>query len=65
MEDGGRWLVCIACLVGNLINGAISLSFGIILPSLKIHFDEGTGLISFVGSLLSGLILMTPWDDRT
>ena len=58
--DGGwGWLVCIACLVGNLINGAISLSFGIILPSLKIHFDEGTGLISFVGSLLSGLVLMT------
>lgn len=58
--DGGwGWLVCIVCLVGNLINGAISLSFGIILPSLKIHFEEGTGLISFVGSLLSGLVLMT------
>ena len=58
--DGGwGWLVCIACLVGNLIDGAISLSFGIILPSLKSHFEEGTGIISFVGSLLSGLVLMT------
>ena len=58
--DGGwGWLVCVACLVGNLINAAITLSFGVILPSLKLHFEEGTGVISFVGSLLSGLVLMT------
>ena len=58
--DGGwGWLVCVACFVGNLINGAITMSFGVILPELKIQFGEGTGMISFVGSLLCGSVLMT------
>ena len=58
--DGGwGWLVCIACLVGNLKNAAITMSFGVILPELKNQFKEGTGMISFVGSLMCGLVSMT------
>ena len=60
VPDGGwGWVVCLSCLFGNFTVGGICLSFGIILPSLKEYYGEGTGVISFVGSVLVGLILAT------
>ena len=58
--DGGwGWVVCLACLFGNLTVGGICLSFGILLPSLKDYYGESTGVISLVGSILAGLALAT------
>ena len=59
MDEGWAWMVCLACLVGNLTNASMSLSFGVILPSLKQHYGQGTGLIAFVGSILNGIVLIS------
>ena len=56
VPDGGYgWVVCIACLVGWMVVGGISMSYGIILPSLKKHFRQNTVVISLVGSVLMGV----------
>ena len=56
VPDGGwGWVVCLACLVGWMVVGGISMSYGIILPSLKKHFRQNTVVISLVGSVLMGV----------
>ena len=56
VPDGGwGWIVCISCFFGNITVGGIMLSFGIILPSIKRFYDEGTFAISLVGSFMVGV----------
>ena len=56
VPDGGwGWVVCVACLIGWMVVGGISMSYGIILPSLKKHFRQNTVVISLVGSVLMGV----------
>ena len=56
VPDGGwGWVVCCSCLFGNMTMGGIFMSFGILLPSLKENFHQGTVIISFIGSIMVGL----------
>ena len=56
VPDGGwGWVVCCSCLFGNITMGGIFMSYGILLPSLKENFHEGTVIISFIGSIMTGL----------
>ena len=56
VPDGGwGWVVCISCLFGNMVVGGIMLSYGIILPSVKKHFDEEMFFVSLIGSLMIGI----------
>ena len=56
VPDGGwGWVVCVASLIGWMVVGGISMSYGIILPSLKEHFRQNTVVISLVGSVLMGV----------
>ena len=56
VPDGGwGWVVCASCLVGWMAIGGICMSYGIILPSLKVHFRQNTVVISLVGSILIGI----------
>ena len=58
--DGGwGWVVCIACMFGNLTVGGVCMSFGIILPALEEYYHEGAGVIALAGSILSGLALLS------
>ena len=53
VPDGvSGWLFCISCLIGWLLIGGITTSFGIIGPSLKTHFHLDTTVISLIGTLL-------------
>ena len=58
--DGGwGWVVCVACMFGNLTVGGVCMSFGILLPALEEYYHEGAGVIALAGSILSGLTLLS------
>ena len=59
LDSGWGWLICLSCFIGNLTNAAVTYSFGILLQPLKEYFDEGTGLIAFVGSVNMAVIAIT------
>ena len=50
VPDGGvwGWLVCSSCFMGNFLMGGILTAFGIILQSLKEHYNQSTASISLV-----------------
>ena len=53
VPDGGwGWVVCCSCLFGNMTMGGIFMSYGILLPNLKENFQQGTVIISFIGSIM-------------
>ena len=59
VPDGGwGWVVCCSCLFGNITMGGIFMSYGILLPSLKENFHQGTVIISFIGSVMTGLAFL-------
>ena len=59
VPDGGwGWIVCCSCLFGNMTMGGIFMSYGILLPSLKENFHQGTVIISFIGSVMTGLAFL-------
>ena len=45
------WLVCFLCLFGNFSCGGPAFAYGIILPALKMYFQDGVYIISLVGSV--------------
>jgi len=58
--DGGwGWVVCIASFLCNMILDGIAYSFGVLLGPLCRYFNEDAGTVSWVGSLLCGVYLMS------
>ncbi|XP_023323773.1 monocarboxylate transporter 3 [Eurytemora carolleeae] len=57
--DGGwGWVVVAASFLCNMVLDGIAYSFGILLTPLMLHFGEGKGLVSLVGSVLAGVIML-------
>jgi len=57
--DGGwGWVVVFASFNCNMVLDGIAYSFGILLNSISKHFGEGKGMISLVGSILAGVIML-------
>jgi len=58
--DGGwGWVVCIASFLCNMILDGIAYSFGVLLTPLCRYFNADAGTVSWVGSLLCGVYLMS------
>ena len=58
--DGGwGWVVCAASFLCNMILDGIAYCFGVLLTPLCDHFDSDKGTVSWVGSLLCGVYLMS------
>merc|ERR1719264_2454688 len=58
--DGGwGWVVVMAGFLCNMVLDGIGYSFGILLKPLMEHYGAGKGLMSLVGSILTGVILLT------
>lgn len=58
--DGGwGWVVVMAGFLCNMVLDGIGYSFGILLTPLMKHYGVGKGLMSLVGSILTGVILLT------
>jgi len=58
--DGGwGWVVCLASFVCNMILDGIAYSFGVMLAPLCRYFDSDAATVSWVGSILCGVYLMS------
>jgi len=58
--DGGwGWVVVFASFMCNLILDGIAYTFGVLLGPLVEHFDSNRATVSWVGSLLAGVYLMS------
>merc|ERR550519_2367475 len=58
--DGGwGWVVCGASFMCNLILDGIAYCFGVLLTPLCRYFNSDAGTVSWVGSLLCGVYLMS------
>ena len=58
--DGGwGWVVCAASFLCNMILDGIAYCFGVLLTPLCKYFDSDPGTVSWVGSLLCGVYLMS------
>lgn len=57
--DGGwGWVIVAASFLCNMVLDGIGYSFGILLDPLMTHYGEGKGMISMVGSILAGAIML-------
>jgi len=57
--DGGwGWVIVGASFLCNMVLDGIGYSFGILLEPLMDHYDAGKGMISMVGSILAGVIML-------
>jgi len=61
LVDGGRraWAVVLASFLCNMLIDGIGYSFGVLLHPIQKEFKEGAASVSFVGSLLAGVIMLT------
>ncbi|TRY63483.1 hypothetical protein TCAL_06855 [Tigriopus californicus] len=58
--DGGwGWVICFASFMCNLILDGIAYTFGIMLEPLVEHYGSNRSTVSWVGSLLTGVYLMS------
>lgn len=58
--DGGwGWVVCAASFLCNMILDGIAYCFGVMISPLCDYFDSDKGTVSWVGSLLCGVYLMS------
>merc|ERR1711971_729894 len=58
--DGGwGWVVVFASFMCNLILDGIAYTFGVLLQKLVVHYDSNRATVSWVGSLLCGVYLMS------
>ena len=58
--DGGwGWVIVAASFLCNLVLDGIAYVFGLLLPPLVSHFSSDPGTVSWVGSLLCGVYLMS------
>lgn len=59
--DGGvwAWVVVLASFLCNMVIDGLAYSFGVLMEPLQKEFEAGAGSVSFVGSILAGVILLT------
>ena len=58
--DGGwGWVICFSSFMCNLILDGIAYTFGVLLEPLVVAFDANRSTISWVGSILCGVYLMS------
>jgi len=58
--DGGwGWVVVFASFMCNMILDGIAYTFGVLLTPLVNHFDSDKGTVSWVGSLLCGMYMLS------
>ena len=58
--DGGwGWMVVAAGFMCNMVLDGIGYSFGILLTPLIEHYGASNGVMSMVGSILTGVILLS------
>lgn len=54
--DGGwGWIIVMSSFMCNVIVDGVVYSFGVFLPKLVDHFQEGKGGVAWIGSLLVGV----------
>ena len=58
--DGGwGWVVVFSSFMCNMILDGIAYTFGVLLTPLVLHFDSDKGTVSWVGSLLCGMYMLS------
>jgi len=58
--DGGwGWVVCLASFVCNLVLDGIAYTFGVLLTPLVKDFESDRATVSWVGSLLAGMYMLS------
>ena len=58
--DGGwGWVICFSCFMCNMILDGICYTFGVLLEPLVEAFGSNRSTISWVGSILAGVYLMS------
>jgi len=58
-EGGWGWIVVAASFLCNMVIDGIGYSFGVLLEPISSEFKQSIGYVSFVGSILAGVILLT------
>lgn len=53
------WVVVLASFLCNMVIDGIGYSFGVLLEPVQSEFDSGVGKVAFVGSILTGVILLS------
>ena len=53
------WLVVGASFLCNMVIGGMGYSFGVMLQPLMHEFHVGAGEVSFVGSILNGVVMLS------
>ena len=53
------WLVVVASFLCNMVIDGMGYSFGVMLQPLMHEFHVGAGEVSFVGSILNGVYLLS------
>ena len=60
IEEGWMgWFVVLASFLCNMVIDGMGYSFGVMLDPLKEDFQAGAGSVAFVGSILSGVTMLT------
>ena len=58
-ESWWGWLVVLASFLCNMVIDGMGYSFGVLLGPMRDEFDSGVGKVAFVGSILTGVILLS------
>merc|ERR1719318_1525606 len=58
-ESWWGWLVVLASFLCNMVIDGMGYSFGVLLEPMRVEFDSGVGKAAFVGSILTGVILLS------
>eukprot|EP00092_Neocalanus_flemingeri_P021648 GFUD01023481.1.p1 GENE.GFUD01023481.1~~GFUD01023481.1.p1 ORF type:complete len:462 (+),score=95.14 GFUD01023481.1:81-1388(+) len=58
-EGWWGWMVVLASFLCNMVIDGMGYSFGVLLEPMKEEFKTGAGSVSFVGSILAGVIMLT------
>ena len=58
-ETWWGWLVVLASFLCNIVIDGMGYSFGVLLEPMRGEFNSGVGRVAFVGSILTGVILLS------
>ena len=58
-ESWWGWLVVLASFLCNMVIDGMGYSFGVLLEPMRDEFNSGVGKVAFVGSILTGVILLS------
>ena len=58
-ESCWGWVVVMACFLCNTVIDGLGYSFGVLLSPMQKELNVGIGEVAFVGSILTGVIMLS------